>query len=131
MDWIITFVALVSGMQGSPYILGGDSPAGTDCSGVVSWAANSASGRPTFGDRFSTHNEGAALVERGFVEGTSPGALVVGWNDHHTALTLPDGTAVAAGEPGGVHFGGGGAYQEQFSHHAYLPGSGDDSQKEN
>jgi hypothetical protein len=47
--------------------------------------------------------------------------LVIGWNDHHTAITLADGTPVASGEGGGIHIGGGGAYQAQFTHHMYLP----------
>jgi len=46
--------------------------------------------------------------------------LVVGWNDHHTAATLPDGTPVSSGEGGGVKVGGGGAYQAQFTHHMFL-----------
>jgi hypothetical protein len=47
--------------------------------------------------------------------------LVIGWNDHHTAITLADGTPVASGEGSGIHIGGGGAYQPQFTHHMYLP----------
>jgi hypothetical protein len=47
--------------------------------------------------------------------------LVIGWNGHHTAVTLPDGTSVASGERGGVKVGGGGAYQAEFSHHMFLP----------
>jgi hypothetical protein len=46
---------------------------------------------------------------------------VVGWNGHHTAATLPDGTPVSSGEGGGVRIGGGGAYQPQFTHHMFLP----------
>lgn len=123
-DWMIAVVALLASVQGTPYIPGGDSPAGTDCSGVVSWVANAASGRPIYGDRFSTHTQAAELSERGFVPGIKPGALVVGWNAGHTALTLPDGTPVSSGENGGVRVGfGGGAYQNQFTHHMYLPGS--------
>lgn len=114
----MTFIQQVSG---TPYVVGGDSPAGTDCSGLASWVSNVASGRPAFGDRFHTSNEEAALLARGFQYGTAPGALVVGWNSHHTAVTLPDGTPVASGEPGGVNVGGGGAYQPQFTHHMYLP----------
>lgn len=121
----MAFVALVVAMQGTPYIPGGDSAGGTDCSGAASWAANAATGQPIFGHRFTTANEGVELAARGFVEGTAPNALVIGWNSYHTAITLPDGRAVSSGETGGVRFGGGGAYQPQFTHHAYLPGSGD------
>jgi cell wall-associated NlpC family hydrolase len=114
-------VTLVRRYSGTPYISGGDSPAGTDCSGLASWLANKASGRPTFGDRFSTANEESSLLARGFEYGTSPGALVIGWNDHHTAITLADGTPVSSGEGGGIRIGGGGAYQAQFTHHMFLP----------
>ena len=107
---------------GTPYISGGDSPGGTDCSGLASWVANAATGRPIYGDRFSTANEGPALAERGFQPGTGDGDdLVIGWNSGHTALTLPDGRNVASGEGGGVRVGGNGAYQPQFTHHMHLP----------
>lgn len=61
------------------------------------------------------------MLARGFQYGTAPGALVIGWNGHHTAVTLPDGTPVSSGEGGGVRIGGGGAYQPQFTHHMFLP----------
>jgi cell wall-associated NlpC family hydrolase len=114
-------MTLIHQVSGTPYIWGGNTAAGTDCSGLASWVSNAASGRPAFGDRFDTGNEEAALLARGFQYGTAPGALVIGWNDHHTALTLPDGTPASSGEGGGVKFGGGGANQTQFTHHMYLP----------
>ncbi|MUL68187.1 hypothetical protein BOO86_27200 [Mycobacterium sp. CBMA 234] len=116
-----TLMALVHRYTGTPYIWGGDSPAGTDCSGLASWLSNAATGRPIFGDRFDTSTEESALLARGFRYGTAPGALVIGWNDHHTAVTMADGTSVVSGEGGGIRIGGGGAYQHQFSHHMYLP----------
>ncbi|WP_448393883.1 NlpC/P60 family protein [Mycolicibacterium sp. XJ879] len=118
---IATLLTLVNQVSGTPYVTGGDSPAGTDCSGLVSWVANAATGRPIYGDRFHTGNIENALLARGFQPGTQPGALVVGWNSGHTAVTLPDGTPVSAGEGGGVKIGGGGAYQEQFTRHMFLP----------
>lgn len=118
---IATLLTLVHQVQGTPYILGGDSPAGTDCSGLASWVSNAASGRPVYGDRFNTRNQEAALRARGFTDGTAPGALVIGWNSSHTAVTLPDGTPVSSGEGGGVKIGGGGAYQPGFTHHMFLP----------
>ncbi|MGH3580902.1 MAG: peptidoglycan endopeptidase, partial [Mycobacterium sp.] len=115
---LASLLALVNQVSGTPYIPGGDSPAGTDCSGLASWVSNAATDRPVFGDRFHTGNEERALLARGFKYGTAPGALVIGWNGGHTAVTLPDGTAVSSGERGGgVRFGGGGAFQPQFTHH--------------
>jgi hypothetical protein len=119
---LATVMTLLQQVSGTPYITGGDSAAGTDCSGLVSWVTNTATERPVYGDRFNTGNEESALLARGFKYGTAPGALVVGWNGRHTAATLPDGTPVSSGEGGGgVRIGGGGAYQPQFTHHMYLP----------
>lgn len=120
-----TLMALVHQVSGTPYVRGGDSPSGTDCSGLASWISNVAIGRPAFGSRFDTANEESALLARGFEYGTAPNALVIGWNSRHTAVTLPDGTAVSSGEGGGVKVGGGGAYQPQFTHHMFLPMPGD------
>ena len=118
---IATLLTLINQVQGTPYVTGGDSPHGTDCSGLASWVSNAATGRPVYGDRFHTANEAAALRARGFQDGTAPNALVIGWNGGHTAVTLPDGTPVSSGEGGGVKIGGGGAYQPQFTHHMFLP----------
>ena len=118
---LATLMTLLQQASGTPYVTGGDSLAGTDCSWLVSWVSNMATDRPVFGDRFNTGNEESALMARGFKYGTAPGALVVGWNGGHTAATLPDGTPVSSGEGGGVRIGGGGAYQPRFTHHMYLP----------
>jgi len=116
-----TLMTLVQSVSGTPYIVGGDSPAGTDCSGLASWVSNAATGRPVYGDRFHTTTEQSALLARGFKYGTAPGALNIGWNSGHTAVTLPDGTPVSSGEGGGVKIGGGGAYQPQFTNQMHLP----------
>lgn len=122
MSALEALLVLVQQVSGTPYMTGGNSPAGTDCSGLVSWVSNVASGRDAFSGRFHTSNEESALLERGFQHGTAPNAVVVGWNGSHTAVTLPDGTSVSAGESGsGVHVGGAGAYQPQFTHHMFLP----------
>ncbi|WP_420093199.1 peptidoglycan endopeptidase [Mycolicibacterium sphagni] len=125
---IATLMSLITQVSGTPYIPGGDSPAGTDCSGLASWVSNVATDRPVYGSRFNTGNEEAALLARGFHYGTAPNSLVIGWNGRHTAVTLPDGTPVSSGEGGGVRIGGGGAYQSQFTHHMYLPMPAQDMQ---
>lgn len=124
---LATLLTLINQVSGTPYVPGGDTPAGTDCSGLASWVANTVTERPTFGGRFNTGNEEAALLQRGFQYGTAPDALVIGWNGGHTAVTLPDGTAVSSGERGGVHIGGPGAYRAGFTHHMFLPMSADDA----
>jgi hypothetical protein len=119
---LAALMSLISQVSGTPYIPGGDTPAGTDCSGLASWVANVASGRPAFGSRFNTGNIEPALLARGFHYGSAPNSVVIGWNGGHAAVTLPDGTPVSSGESGtGVRIGGGGAYQPQFSRHMYLP----------
>ncbi|MFV0495371.1 peptidoglycan endopeptidase [Mycobacterium sp.] len=118
---LASLLALVNQVSGTPYIPGGMTPAGTDCSGLASWVANAASERPVFASRFNTGNEEAALLARGFQYGTAPNAVVIGWNGGHTAVTLPDGTPVSSGEGGGVRIGGAGAYQRGFTHHMFLP----------
>lgn len=118
---LATLLALINQVSGTPYVSGGDSPAGTDCSGLASWVSNAATDRPVFGSRFNTGNEESALLSRGFQYGTAPNALVIGWNRGHTAVTLPDGTPVSSGEGGGVRIGGAGAYQRGFTHHMFLP----------
>jgi NlpC/P60 family len=67
---IATLLTLVNQVSGTPYVSGGDSPAGMDCSGLVSWMTNASTGRPVYGDRFHTGNIESALRARGFQYGT-------------------------------------------------------------
>lgn len=114
--------AVIDSLVGTPYVWGGWSPNGVDCSGLASIAANIASGRDPWSSRFATGTEGAELSARGFLPGKGgPGTLTIGWNGSHTAITLPDGTSVSSGENGGVQYGGGGANQNQFTDWMYLP----------
>ena len=54
---LATLMGLLQEMSGTPYIRGGLSPAGTDCSGLASLVSNMATDRPVFGNRFNTGNE--------------------------------------------------------------------------
>ncbi|MGV0870016.1 tape measure protein [Corynebacterium kalidii] len=90
-------------MDGTPYIFGGWSPAGVDCSGAVSLAVNRALGRDDFESRCGTANMGSWLAERGFQPGQGgPGDIRVGWYNGgpgggHTAMQLGDGTFIESG----------------------------------
>jgi hypothetical protein len=68
----VMLLTLVNSVSGTPDISGADSPGDTDCSGLVSWVANAASGRPIYGDRFNTGNIERALVARGVSTDRSP-----------------------------------------------------------
>ena len=91
-------------LDGTPYIMGGFSLAGVDCSGAVSAAVNSWVGLPVFHSRMSTVTEGGWLAAKGAEPGRGGlDDLVIGWWDRgggangHTALRLPDGTHIESG----------------------------------
>lgn len=70
---------------------------GFDCSSLVSYAANLASGLPLNYSVFATGTQGDELAKRGFMRGTPPdGSLVVGWDGKHTSMRLPDGRILEA-----------------------------------
>lgn len=91
-------------LDGTPYILGGFSLVGVDCSGAVSAAVNSWEGAPIFQSRMSTATEGPWLAAHGALPGRgNAGDFQIGWWDNgggangHTALRLPDGTYIESG----------------------------------
>jgi hypothetical protein len=80
---IATLLTFVNQVSGTPYVVGGDSQSGTDCSGLASWVSNVARGRPAYGNRFHTGNQEQALLARGFKYGTAP----TPWSSAGTADT--------------------------------------------
>lgn len=87
----------------SPYVFGGWSEAGVDCSGAISLAVNVFRGLDKFDSRTATAAEGAWLVNKGFSEGRGGEGdfrvafLNGGPGGGHTAAQLPDGTFVESG----------------------------------
>ena len=69
---LATLMTLLQQMSGTPYMTGGRSAAGTDCSGLASLVSNVATDKLAFGDRFNTGNEESALLARGFSTGPPP-----------------------------------------------------------
>jgi hypothetical protein len=121
-------IDLAKGVEGKPYVWGGVQYG--DCSGAVSSLANYVSGRPPFGSRFATGNEGQALRERGFLPGRGgAGDLRIGWYNGgpyggHTSATLPNGVNFEmGGARGNGQYGGQavGADWGQYTDHAYFP----------
>ncbi len=117
----------VSELIGAPYVRGGHSPSGVDCSGAASFLANAALGLPQ-SDRMATGNAAEWLAGRGFVTGAGPaGTLRVGWRNGgpgggHMAVTLPDGrNAESGGKVGKFTVGAGATGAAAFPNQAYLP----------
>lgn len=117
-------------MAGAPYVRGGHSPSGTDCSGAASVLVNAAVGQPLYGERMATGNAADWLAARGAIMGRGPaGTLRVGWKNGgpgggHMAVTLPDGRNAESGGSVGkftVGAGAAGADDPQFTNQAYIP----------
>lgn len=90
-------------MDGTPYIFGGWSPAGVDCSGAVALAVNVSEGLKPFDSRTATGTEAAWLTAKGYRRGRGhQGDYRVGFYNGgpgggHTAMQLDDGTFIESG----------------------------------
>ncbi|HAT1504184.1 TPA: phage tail tape measure protein [Corynebacterium striatum] len=90
-------------MNHTPYIFGGWSPAGVDCSGAVSLGVNVAEGLDPWDSRTATAGEAAWLQAKGYKQGKGgPGDIRVafyngGPGGGHTAMQLDDGTFIESG----------------------------------
>lgn len=85
--------------RGVPYVWGGNTPAGFDCSGLVQWAYG-------LGASYRTTYQQATLgTHQRDVMNAPKGALLFFGSDsapYHVAISLGDGTYVHAPEPGDV-----------------------------
>lgn len=84
-------VAAAKSMVGTPYVWGGNSPGGFDCSGLTSWAYSQA------GVDIPRTAESQATGRQVSYEELQPGDLVV-WSGH-VAMYAGDGMMVEAGDP--------------------------------
>lgn len=108
-------------MDGVPYVLGGASLAGADCSGFVAMHQRAAMGEdPPVGRLGTTYT----LLDGSWphlVPGTQ-GPFVVGVNEEHMALTAYGTNYESGGSYGTAKMGGSvGAFDPQFHSHYYLP----------
>ena len=85
--------------RGVPYVWGGNTPAGFDCSGLVQWAYG-------LGSNYRTTYQQATLGSHHYNVFSAPkGALLFFGSDaapYHVAISLGDGSYVHAPEPGDV-----------------------------
>ena len=106
--------ARLSYMNGTPYIFGGWSPAGVDCSGAVSLVVNAAEGLDEWTERTATAGQAGFMRKRGYKQGRGTsgdirvGVVNGGPGGGHTALQLDDGTYIESGgnTGGGFTIGG-------------------------
>jgi len=97
-------------MDGTPYVFGGWSSAGVDCSGAVALAVNVSEGLDPWDSRTATAGEGAWLQQKGYTQGRGGnGDIRIGYYNGgpgggHTALQLDDGTYIESGGNTGSGF---------------------------
>lgn len=84
-------VAAAKSMVGTPYVWGGNSPGGFDCSGLTSWAYQQA------GVDLPRTAESQAVGRQVSYKDLQPGDLIV-WSGH-VAMYTGDGMMVEAGDP--------------------------------
>ena len=85
--------------RGVPYVWGGNTPAGFDCSGLVQWAYGLGSSYRT------TYQQATLGTHQHDVMSAPKGSLLFFGSDnapYHVAISLGDGTYVHAPEPGDV-----------------------------
>lgn len=120
-------------MDGTPYIFGGWSKAGVDCSGAVSLAINTAMGRNEWEERTATASQGPWLERRNFQrgKGQSGDIRVAYYNGGpgggHTAMQLDNGVFIESGgnTGGGFTIGrtAGPLAGRGFTNWYYMPGA--------
>lgn len=120
-------------MDGTPYIFGGWTRAGVDCSGAVSLAVNTALGLDEWQSRCATANEAAWLTAKNFQRGKGhSGDIRVafvngGPGGGHTAMQLDNGTFIeSGGNTGGgftINRGAGPLEGRNFTDWYFLPGA--------
>lgn len=120
-------------MDQTPYIFGGWSRAGVDCSGAVSLAVNTILGLDEWDSRTATAAEGAWLSAKNFKRGRgSSGDTRVAYvnggpGGGHTAMQLDNGVFIESGGNTGGGFtigrGAGPLEGRNFTDFYYLPGA--------
>ncbi len=120
-------------MQGTPYVFGGWSKAGVDCTGATSLGINASLGYDEFRERHSTGNSASWLSGLGFMRGNGgSGDIRVafvngGPGGGHEAMQLDNGTYIESGgnTGGGFTIGGkaGPLEGRGFTDFYYLPGA--------
>uniref|UniRef100_UPI0025993B13 NlpC/P60 family protein n=1 Tax=uncultured Lentilactobacillus sp. TaxID=2805375 RepID=UPI0025993B13 len=107
-------VARALSQQGVPYVWGGNTPAGFDCSGLVQWAYG-------LGANYRTTYQQTTLGAHHYDVSNAPkGSLLFFGSDsapYHVAISLGNGSYVHAPEPGDVVKIG---YQKYFSPSYYV-----------